>query len=179
MTSHPSVVRVVFTDTNILINLLHLGRLDLLGALRGFEFIVPEPVANELVLPEQADGLQRAALDGHVAIEPLTDLGELEQFAELRLVMGDGEAACLAMAVRRGAIVATSDRKPKFLREARRLLGEGRLMNLTGLLVLAIRQGAITLEDADGYKAVLERNRYRLNFRSFRDVLGEPHEDKE
>ncbi len=41
-----SIVRVVVTDTNILINLIHIGRLDLLGKLPPYSFVVPEEVVN-------------------------------------------------------------------------------------------------------------------------------------
>ena len=33
-------IRVVVTDANVLINLIHVGRLDLLGSLSGYEFVV-------------------------------------------------------------------------------------------------------------------------------------------
>ena len=171
MTAEP-VTRVVFTDANILINLSHIERLDLLGLLDGFEFIVPEPVAAELLKPAQKTALARAVEEGYVRGEPLTDLGQMTLFAELRLAMGDGEAACLAMAAGSKAIVATSDKKRRFLREARRVLGEGRLLNLTGLFVLAIQRGILTVEDADDAKDVLARHRFEMKISSFRDLLA-------
>jgi hypothetical protein len=42
-----SPVRVVVTDANILINLIHVGRLDLLGKLPPYSFVVPEEVVKE------------------------------------------------------------------------------------------------------------------------------------
>lgn len=42
-----SDVRVVVTDTNILINLLHVGLLELLGKLPPYSFVVPEEVGSE------------------------------------------------------------------------------------------------------------------------------------
>ncbi|MCP4661569.1 MAG: hypothetical protein GY856_39720 [bacterium] len=41
----------MLTDANILINLIHVGRLDLLDLLEAFEFVVPEPVAAEITHP--------------------------------------------------------------------------------------------------------------------------------
>ena len=35
-------------DANVLINLAHLDRLDLLGALEGFDFVIPEEVRQEV-----------------------------------------------------------------------------------------------------------------------------------
>lgn len=166
-------IRVVFTDANILINLLHIERLDLLGLLEELEFVVPAPVEAEITDPEQRRALAVAADGGYLAVEPLTGLEELTRFGELRVVMGDGEAACLAMAAERGGWVATSDKKRKFRREAIRLLGPGRLLNLIGLFVIAIRQGLVTVAEADAYKEVLARNRFRLKIRSFEDVLAD------
>lgn len=40
-----------------------------------------------------------------------------------------------------------------------------------GILTLAITSGTLTVEDADGAKAVLEQHRFIMSFRSFRDVL--------
>jgi len=42
-----TAVRVVITDTNILINLTHIGRLDLLGKLPPYSFVVPEEVVKK------------------------------------------------------------------------------------------------------------------------------------
>ena len=56
MTDPPQ--RIVVSDANVLINLMHVGRLDICGRLPGFEFVVPNHVREEIMLPEQ-----RAALD--------------------------------------------------------------------------------------------------------------------
>ena len=44
-------------------------------------------------------------------------------------------------------------------------------MTTPGLLVLAIRAGVMSVEEADDAKAILERNRFRMGFRSFREVI--------
>ena len=54
------IVRVVVTDTNILINLIHIGRLDLLGKLPSYSFVIPEEVVKEVSEPNQANALQTA-----------------------------------------------------------------------------------------------------------------------
>src|SRR5215470_3847723 len=78
-------------------------------------------------------------------------------YAELRRIMGQGEAACLAMAAARGWMVASDERR-WFRREAVAHLGEGRLVTTAGLLVLAIRAGFLSMEEADHTKAVLEQH---------------------
>ena len=83
--------------------------------------------------------------------------------------MGSGEAACLAMAETRGWLIAP-DEKRRFRREVIARLGEGRLVTTAGLFVIAIRAGAISVEEADHVKEVLERHRFRIAFRSFREL---------
>jgi hypothetical protein len=76
----------------------------------------------------------------------------------------------LALAARSSALVA-SDEKRQFLREAQRRLGPGRILNTPGLFLLAIRRGALTVEEADAAKAVLERHRFQMTFKSFRELV--------
>ena len=59
------LVRVVVTDTNILINLTHIGRLDLLGKLPPYSFVAPEEVAKkEVKEPAQMEAIQTAISSG-------------------------------------------------------------------------------------------------------------------
>ena len=163
---------IIVTDANILINLIHVERLELLGALSAYRFVVPDHVAVEITIPEQQQQLQ-GALDRHdLAQESLTTPEELALYAELHRVMGQGEAACLALAESRGWLIASDERR-RFRREVFARLGEGRLVTTAGLFVLAIRAGILTVEEADQMKAVLEQRRFRMTFASFRDVLSE------
>jgi hypothetical protein len=98
---------------------------------------------------------------------------ELAAYAELRRMMGREEAACLAMAEARGWLVA-SDEKRRFRREVIARLGEGRLVTTAGIFVMAIRAGTLSVEEADQAKEVLQRYRFRMTFRSFRDLLDQP-----
>lgn len=84
--------------------------------------------------------------------------------------LGSGEAACLALAQSRGWLIASDERRV-FFREVVRRLGPGSILNTAGLFVLAIHSGAITVDEADDAKALLERHRFRMRFASFRDVL--------
>ncbi len=166
----PSSPRVVVTDANILINLMHVGCLDLLGTLPAFTFVIPEHVVAEITDPGQQQHLAAALARGALRQEAITDLHELAIYAELRRLMGQGEAACLALAEARGWIVA-SDEKRRFRREVQARLGQGRLVTTAGLFVLAIRAGTLSVEQADQAKAVLEQHRFRMTFGSFRELL--------
>ena len=102
--------------------------------------------------------------------ESLTDLDALALFAELVQVMGRGEAASLALAAGKDWYLAC-DEKRVFRRKAIEILGEDRLITTPGIIVLCIRQGLITIDEADRLKAILETKRFKMTFGSFREVV--------
>jgi predicted nucleic acid-binding protein len=165
--------RVVVTDANVLINLIHAGRLDLLGALTAFRFVVPDHVIAEITAPAQRQALEIALTRGSLSKQSITDPRELATYAELRRIMGSGEVACLAMAEARGWLIA-SDEKRRFRREVIARLREGRLVTTAGLFVIAICAGVISAEEADQAKEILQGHRFRMAFRSFRELLDPP-----
>ena len=172
--------RVVVTDANVLINLIHVNRLEILGKLPGFEFVISDEVAAEVNIAGQAEALGSAVDAGHVGRVSFRGTEELELYAEHIQVLGRGEAACLAMAEVHGWYVASDERR-RFLRLAEERLGPGRILNTPGIYVLAIRAGLISAEQADADKLVLERHRFTMRFESFREVLGKsptPEEEK-
>ena len=75
-------------DTNVLINLMHVGRVDILGRLRQFDFVITEQVAGEIVRPQQQEQVQKLLAAGSLRIEPTSDLPVISLFAELRQQMG-------------------------------------------------------------------------------------------
>ncbi len=94
----------------------------------------------------------------------------LDRFAGFRRQMKAGEAACLAFAVENGCLFACDE--GRIVRsEARRLLGLNRILNTPGVFVLGIRAGYWTVDEADEAKSVLEKNRFRMKFSSFRELL--------
>lgn len=163
--------RIVVVDANILINLSHLDRLDLLGAMEGFDFVIPQEVRQEVTSTEAQIRLDGSLRLGHLRETSLGGPETLTLFADFLQIMGRGESACLALAIMQGWYIA-SDEKRTFLREAQRHLGPGRILNTPGLLLLAIRRSLLTVEQADEAKAVLERCRFRMAFSSFREILG-------
>lgn len=164
--------RIVVTDANVLINLIHIGRLDLLGQLAGVEFVVPPEVVEEVEEPRQASALAEALAKGLIRCEPLTGISALTLYAALVKIMGRGEAACLSLAVTNGWMAA-SDEKRTFRREVLARIGAARLLNTPGILLLAIRRGVLSVAEADAALAVLAQRRFRVNFKSFRELLGE------
>ncbi len=165
-------VRTVVLDASVVINLIHAGRLDLLAKIAGYEFVVPQQVvALEVTYPEQAKALSAALEAGWVRRVESTDSEEIRMYAELSAVMGKGEAACLAMGACRGWMVGC-DEGGRFRREALARVGREGLVNTPGIIVLAIRRGLLTVEEADRIKDLLAQRRYVMPFGSFRDVVG-------
>lgn len=157
-------------DTNVLLNFALVERLDLLDALSDLDFRAPAEVMAEIIKQPERSRVEASIRSGHVGETSLTDVAELVLFSELRQIMGMGEAACLALAVSQRAWIA-SDEKRVFRREAEARLGPGRILNTPGLLLLGIRRGLLTVEEADGLKVVLEAKKFRMKFESFRDLV--------
>jgi predicted nucleic acid-binding protein len=169
MPASGSVVRIVAADANILINFIHLQRVDLLGYLTEYDFVIPQEVRGEITDPGQRAAVRGAIDAGILRLVVIEDVQTLRLFAELTGLMGRGEAACLSLAITQDWLIA-SDEKRRFRREALARLGTGRLINTPGLLLLSIRAGLITIEEADAMKALLEQRRFRMKFASFRDL---------
>jgi predicted nucleic acid-binding protein len=161
--------RIVVTDANVLINLIHVDALAIVAGLSEYEFVVLDAVAKEITDEQQAFALQTAFDQRHFRRDSLTEPDALSLFAELVQVMGRGEAASLALAWGKNWYLAC-DEKRVFRRKAVELLGEERLLTTPGIIVLCIRQGLIAVNHADQMKAILETKRFKMTFRSFRDV---------
>ena len=169
MTQPP--VQVIVTDANVLINLMHVSRLDLCADLPNLDFVVPDHVSEEILIPEQREAFDRAMAAGTLQTASITKVEDIALFADLTRHLGRGESACLVIAVRHGWGVA-SDEKGRFRREALDRIGAGRILGTADLFVRAIRDGLITIEEADVDKATLEERRFKMPFASFREVIS-------
>jgi predicted nucleic acid-binding protein len=161
---------VIVTDANVLINLCHIGKLSLLAELDPYEFRAPAEVVAEISEPDQRAAVDTAVAAGYLQVIAVETMEALELFGALRDVMGQGEAACLALAATAGFHVA-SDEKRRFRRRAIELIGEERILRTESLLLEAIRRDHISVAEADEYKQILEFNRYIMSFASFADIL--------
>ncbi len=165
------LLTIVVSDANVLINLMHVARLDLCTRLPGLEFVVPDHVRDEITGANQRSMLDRAVAEGHLSIATITDPDGITLFAELIRRLGRGEAACLVLAVKNGWTVA-SDEKRRFQREAAARIGKDRIIGTADIFMVAIRAGLLTLDEADADKEKLEKQRFKMPFGSFREVIG-------
>ena len=161
---------VVVADTSVLINLIHVSRLDLCGRLPGFAFVVPDHVQAEITRPDQRDALDRAVDAGVFQIVGVTDPQDITDFSELTAHLGRGEAACLVLAARNGWAIAC-DEKRRFRREALQRVGATRILGTVEIYVAALQHGLLTVDQADADKAILEGRRFRMPFVSFHEIL--------
>jgi predicted nucleic acid-binding protein len=162
--------RIIVTDATVLINLAHVNRLEMLGAVPGYEFVVPDHVRDEITDTGQRALLDDAVRRGIFRVEAITSIASIALYAALTARLGRGEAACLTLAVERDWIVASDDRK-RFRREAESRIGPGRIVGLKELYLLAIGAGLLDIDEADADKATLETRRFVMDFKSFRDLV--------
>lgn len=160
----------VSTDACILINLLRVHRLDLLGALPPYVFHAPQEALQEVTYPEQQAELKQALELGWILETRLEAIDELQVFTQANEQLGSGESACLALAEVRGWILGTDDSKGAKWKKVISAPGIN-VLNTPGILLLAIRQSILTVQQADEIKATLEANRFRMGFTSFQDLL--------
>lgn len=132
--------------------------------------MVTPDVLAEIVLPDQKQQVDSAVAAGILRIEELSSPDVLALFAELRHLMGAGEAASLALASHLGWAVA-SDEKRAFRREALARLGPGRILTTPGLYVVAIRSGLLSVPEADADKARLDALKFKMRFSSFGELI--------
>jgi predicted nucleic acid-binding protein len=133
--------------------------------------VVTPDVVAEIVLPDQKQQVDGAMAVGILRIEELSGPETIALFAELRHLMGAGEAASLALAVHRGWAVA-SDEKRAFRREALAKLGPNRILTTPGLYMVAIRAGLLSVAQADADKARLEVRKFKMGFSSYGDLIS-------
>jgi len=160
----------VLIDATVLINFIHLDQLNLLGKLKRYRFVIPEHVAVEITHKDQAEVLKKAIQRDILEQAAITDMMEMADYAEFHKTLGQGESACLAIAVNRGFFVA-SDEKGVFRRLVLKKIGQERLLTTPDLILSAVRSKLITVAQADKWKAILETHRFKMKFQSFKDLL--------
>lgn len=169
----PSTSTDVCVDTCVLVNFAIVGRIDLIVQIKEFMFHAPQEVVDEVTVAAQRQLLDAALASGALKKTELRDVLELTRFAEYSQRFGRGESACLAIAACRGWVFATDESKDKRLKkeiEASKV----RIINTPGLLLKAIQNGVLSVSEADAIKAVLEENRFRMDFGSFQEFVGGP-----
>ncbi len=151
----------VALDSSLLINFLAIDRTEILANLPGFRFHVLNHVINEVVDTAQRPRLEEALDKSHVTAFEMTDIGTIADYLSLRRRLGDGESATIAAAAHHGWIVGM-DERGRAKREAIDRVGVGSVLNTPGILVLSVRTGQLSLDDAEEIRLELAARRYLI-----------------
>lgn len=164
---------VVITDTSVLINFLVLDRAGLLAGVPTHRFVVTDHVRAEITAHyhEQLQRLEQAFSAQILEEITVSDLAEVQLFAELTAKgLGVGECSAIAVAVHRQLTLAIDDKQA--IKKVASLGLNVIILTTESLMVLLIRQGALSVDEADAMKLEWETNyRFRLTFSSFRERI--------
>jgi predicted nucleic acid-binding protein len=154
---------VVLLDTTVLSNFAHIKRMDLL------RLALPDAMTTPHVVTE----LKRGIASGHV---PTCDCGWLEvveltpseeiSLAHVRLVLDDGEASCIAVALEREASLFTDDLDARRYGQRHGICVSGTL----GVLSLLVKGSHLTVAEADDCLQRMITHGYRSPVRSLADL---------
>jgi len=144
MTSAP--VRVIVTDTNVLVNLIHVSRMELFGRIPSHEFILPDHVRDEITRPEQRTAIDAAIRAGILKVEAITEIPALELYSQLKERMGRGETEDYM--TRRSN--TRSEKEPKETKGCNRVSEDGQAARLARVLCIA-KDTLGSLENAKGW----------------------------
>jgi len=176
----PSAILIL--DTSVLVNFLAVDRAALLHAL-SCPVLVTEHVVAEVVLdyPEQHARLKAALEAGFLKEIQVTDLAELQLFADLvsrntskRKRLGAGECSAIAVAVHRGYGLGIEDRQA--IKLVKTIYPAVQIIQTQDLLVELIKSTALTVPQADQIKQSLSADhRFEMKgFASFADLMTLP-----
>ena len=161
----------IVLDTSILLNFIKIGRIELLGQVPS-SIVLLDQVLDEVRLPAQRVAAESAVAVGTLDLQSVSDPVEVALFAELRADgrLGPGECAVLAVALNRNWIAGLQDRRARVQAHRR---NKGLVLSQTEDLVLVlIRSGHLTLDEADGFLVEwAARHRFKSKLASFRDIV--------
>jgi predicted nucleic acid-binding protein len=79
---------LVVADASVLINFIHIDRLELFSALQRFAFVVTDQAVEEITRPAQAQALAAALERGYLRREASVDPVEINSYAQLAQILG-------------------------------------------------------------------------------------------
>jgi predicted nucleic acid-binding protein len=160
----------VASDACMLINFAIVNRLDVLGKIAGYRFHVTKEVLDEIEDPEQRERIEQAIRDSVLQLTALAGSDELAILVRYHELLGKGESSCLALVQHRHWVLCTDETKGgKWLQVI--TAEKGHVLNTPGILLLAIKAGIFSVEQADGIKESLETRRFKMSFKSFSELI--------
>jgi predicted nucleic acid-binding protein len=154
---------VILLDTTVLSNFAHIERPDLL------RLGLPDAATTPHVLAELERGIPSGRLPtcdwGWLEVVELTP-SEETSLVHVRLVLDDGEASCIAVALERRASLFSDDLDARRYAQRRGIRVSGTL----GVLSLLVKGGHLTVAEADDYLQGMIAHGYRSPVRSLADL---------
>jgi len=153
-------------DTTVLSNLAAVGRLDLLERRYGNTGLTTVEVSDELrkgfqagysYLEDVLQQIQSISPSGWLRIVAPASETEHQLRGEFDLLLDPGEASCLALAISRGLVLVTDDLAARQLAQAR----DVPLTGTVGILLALVREGELSLTQANVILAEMIERRYR------------------
>ena len=153
-------------DTTVLSNLAVVGRLNLLEKRYRTVGLTTVEVSDELRRGLQAgygylenvlQQIQSISPGGWLRIVAPESPAEHQLRGEFDLLLDPGEASCLALAISRGLILVTDDLAARQLAQERGVP----LTGTVGILLALVRDGVLSLTEANGILAKMIERRYR------------------
>lgn len=153
--------RRIVVDACILINYLRLGRLALLVESASLRPVVTQSVIDEITDRSQLGELEGSISAGHIElIDP--DPTALDTFiSAIESGLGRGEASCIALSSATGILLGCDEMAGCFTRFIEATGLSGRVMTTRDLMVMAIDENRLGLDDAN---ALLDTLRTRLRY---------------
>lgn len=168
------MLRVVLADTEIfLANLVHAKLVTSPSLVAGLEFIIPEEALATISRPDHRAFIKTALAEGPMQSVRLEELAGLIDRGQLCECASKAEATCLALVSLNPDWLLASDQRGAFRRILLERIDHARVLTTPRFILHLVRTGALTVEAADAAKAVLEARRFRMAFRSFRDLLSD------
>lgn len=159
----------MIADANILINFIRINALYLLETSPGRRFGITPAVYEEILTGRGRERIDEAIQKGAIEVYRVERIEALALFSRYTETLGIGEASCLALVKEEGWILATDDRHCRRLAEKE--IGSDRIIGTVNILIEAIESGLLTIAEADQLLMLLERENFRVRFKSFREVL--------
>jgi predicted nucleic acid-binding protein len=153
-------------DTTVLSNLAVVGRLDMLEKRYRTVGLTTVEVSDELRRGLQAgygylenvlQQIQSISPGGWLRIVAPESPAEHQLRGEFDLLLDPGEASCLALAISRGLILVTDDLAARHLAQER----DAPLTGTVGILLALVRDGELSLAEANAILAEMIERRYR------------------
>ena len=155
--------RRIAVDACVLINLLRLGRLDILDESTSLFPVVTKSVLNEITDEDQRRALDSSCTAGRIdSLDPVDPAAVSVFIDAIERGLGRGEASCIALSAAAGILLGCDERAGCFMRVVEANGLSGRIVTTRDLMIMAIREGRLRFDEANGLLDAL-RTRFKYN----------------